>query len=545
MRLTEHDYELADGDPYRLVVQRYNYASQVWEETPASLDLPWLRVHVTTDALGLFVTTVRLEENTGDPAAVMTEDPPPTTKAISILAITKTPVSASASGPQNAVRETPTPTVTPSPTPTQAPTPARAPTPAFTPEPAPAVVPTPTPAPPPMETPTPTATPIPTLVPTLTPTPTPTPTPTVTPVPGRILFINGRQVLSGDTKFYVPLGIVKLDNLPNPDGKYPIDTLVSFDVDLSVENYQMQISGADVVEDSRAELRMNTDRFVTVYISPPPTPTPTPTPPATPVPGYILFINDQQVLPGDGEFYVPLGVVRLDVLPNSDGEYPSGTRVGLEVEPGGAGYDVQISGADYAGGFHAEFHMDYQRFVNVHISPPPAPTPVPTDTSTPTLVPTDTPAPTPVPTDTPTPTPTPTPAPMPEPTPAPASPRGYPEEGSIAYQSNIDGNDEIYVIDCDAYEPRNVTNHPADDREPSWASGGLLAFSSNRDTPEGGEDNFDIYLLYTGPQQIFRVTDHAASDESPALSRSAARWPSCPAATATPRFTCWTLKPKP
>ena len=529
VRLTEHDYELADGDPHRLVVQRYNYSSQVWEETPASLDLPWLRVYVTTDALGLFVTTVKLEESTGDSSAVITEYLPAKVNAVSISAVAQSPVSAPTIAYQRAVREIPTPTVTPSPKPSQAPTPTRTPTPAVTPIPTLTVAPTSTSAP------TPTATPEPTLAPTLTPTPTAVPTPTATPLPGRILFINGRQVLRRDAEFYVPLGIVKINRLPNPDGTYSAGALVSFDVDASAANANLRISGADVVEDSHAELRMNSDRFVTVYISFPSAPTPT----TTPVPGYTLFINDQQVLPEDSEFYVPLGIVRLDVLPNSDGEYPNGTLVGFEVDPGGADYDVQISGADFVEGFYAEFRMDYQRFVNVNILPPPAPTPtaVRTDTPTPTPTPTSTPIPTPTSTPTPTPTPTPTatpaptptntptptPEPAPEPTPEPAKPQGYPAEGRIAFQANSDGNDEIYVIDCDSHEPRNLTNHPADDREPSWARGGLLAFSSNRDAPEDANDKFDIYLLYTEQDRIFRVTDHAASDESPALSPDGSR----------------------
>ena len=493
VRLTEHDYELADGDPHRLVVQRYNYASQVWEEIPASLDLPWLRVQVTTDALGLFVTTVELEENTGAPAAVIKEDLPAKVNAVSISAFGQSPVSAPTIEYQRTVREIPTPTVTPSPMPTQVPTSNRTSTPAVTPTPALAIAPT-LPS-----TPTPRATSEPALAPTLTPTPSAIPTPEATPLPGHILFINGRQVLRRDAEFYVPLGIVTINGLPNPDGTYSAGALVSFDVDVTAASADLRISGADVVQDSHGELRMNGDRFVTVYISFPSAPAPT----ATPVPGYTLFINDQQVLPEDSEFYVPLGIVRLDVLPNSDGEYPNGTLVGIEVDSGGADYDVKISGADFVDGFYAEFRMDYQRFVNVSILPPPAPTPMPTET----------------------PTPTPTLAPVataelqsvPEPTPA-LIPQGYPHEGRIAYQTNLDGNDEIYSIDCDGSEPRNLTNHPADDREPSWARGGLLAFSSNRDSPEDDKDNFDIYLLNTDPNQVFRVTDHAASDESPALS---------------------------
>ena len=58
VRLTERDYDAAGGDPFRLTVRRYNEGAQAWEEPYAALDLPWLRVHVTTDALGLFVVAV-------------------------------------------------------------------------------------------------------------------------------------------------------------------------------------------------------------------------------------------------------------------------------------------------------------------------------------------------------------------------------------------------------------------------------------------------------------------------------------------------------
>ena len=76
MRLTEQDYTLIEGDPYRLVVQRYNESAQLWEEAPTSLDLPWLRVHITTDTLGLFATTVAAGADAEIPAALSTERPP-------------------------------------------------------------------------------------------------------------------------------------------------------------------------------------------------------------------------------------------------------------------------------------------------------------------------------------------------------------------------------------------------------------------------------------------------------------------------------------
>lgn len=67
---------------------------------------------------------------------------------------------------------------------------------------------------------------------------------------------------------------------------------------------------------------------------------------------------------------------------------------------------------------------------------------------------------------------------------------------------------------CDGSGQTNLTNNSASDREPSWASGGKLAFSSNRDS-DGG---YDIYLLTLDPWGIERLTSNAADDVSPALS---------------------------
>ena len=39
----------------------------------------------------------------------------------------------------------------------------------------------------------------------------------------------------------------------------------------------------------------------------------------------------------------------------------------------------------------------------------------------------------------------------------------------IAFRSNRDGNNEIYVMDADGSNPLNLTNHPAFDANPSWS----------------------------------------------------------------------------
>ena len=67
---------------------------------------------------------------------------------------------------------------------------------------------------------------------------------------------------------------------------------------------------------------------------------------------------------------------------------------------------------------------------------------------------------------------------------------------------------------CDGSGQTNLTNNSASDREPSWASGGKLAFSSNR----GSDDDYDIYLLTLSPWSIERLTTDEADDTSPALS---------------------------
>ena len=67
---------------------------------------------------------------------------------------------------------------------------------------------------------------------------------------------------------------------------------------------------------------------------------------------------------------------------------------------------------------------------------------------------------------------------------------------------------------CDGSGQTNLTNHSANDRDPTWAGGGKLAFSSNRSS-DGG---YDIYLLTIDPWQIDRLTTNSADDESPALS---------------------------
>jgi len=64
----------------------------------------------------------------------------------------------------------------------------------------------------------------------------------------------------------------------------------------------------------------------------------------------------------------------------------------------------------------------------------------------------------------------------------------FPEGQKIAFKSERDGNEEIYVMNMDGTDQKRVTNNPGFDSDPTWRPEGLIYFSSNRD----GDD--DIYV---------------------------------------------------
>jgi len=85
--------------------------------------------------------------------------------------------------------------------------------------------------------------------------------------------------------------------------------------------------------------------------------------------------------------------------------------------------------------------------------------------------------------------------------------------GKIAFHSDRDGNNEVYVMNADGSGQTNLTNNPAADIEPAWSpDGSKIVFSSARD------GDFEIYVMNAdGTGQIPR-TDNAGSDNSPAWS---------------------------
>jgi Tol biopolymer transport system component len=72
----------------------------------------------------------------------------------------------------------------------------------------------------------------------------------------------------------------------------------------------------------------------------------------------------------------------------------------------------------------------------------------------------------------------------------------------IAFQSNRDGNDEIYVVNVDGSGLARLTNNAASDGHPTWSpEGKRIAFESNRD------GKFQLYVMNADGSNVTRVTD--------------------------------------
>ncbi|MDP6750500.1 MAG: hypothetical protein QGH37_26500 [Candidatus Poribacteria bacterium] len=88
-------------------------------------------------------------------------------------------------------------------------------------------------------------------------------------------------------------------------------------------------------------------------------------------------------------------------------------------------------------------------------------------------------------------------------------PTWSPKGDKICFKSKRDGNWEIYVMTTDGQNPLRLTNHPKTDKEPNWSPDGKsIVFTSNRN---GG--NWDIYKMNIDEQNVVRLTDDTAKDD--------------------------------
>jgi dipeptidyl aminopeptidase/acylaminoacyl peptidase len=95
------------------------------------------------------------------------------------------------------------------------------------------------------------------------------------------------------------------------------------------------------------------------------------------------------------------------------------------------------------------------------------------------------------------------------------TPRWSPDGTMIAFKTDRDGNDEIYVMNANGALPANpnLTGNPARDASPAWSPDGTrIAFVSNRD------GNNEIYVMDATGLNPIRITNDAAEDRDPAWS---------------------------
>ena len=81
-----------------------------------------------------------------------------------------------------------------------------------------------------------------------------------------------------------------------------------------------------------------------------------------------------------------------------------------------------------------------------------------------------------------------------------------PDGTKIAFESNRDGDREIYQMSSTGDNPINLTNSAGDDRQAHWSSDGTkIAFISKRD------GNLEVYVMNSDGTDSTRLTNESSN----------------------------------
>ncbi len=86
-----------------------------------------------------------------------------------------------------------------------------------------------------------------------------------------------------------------------------------------------------------------------------------------------------------------------------------------------------------------------------------------------------------------------------------------PNVAKIAFESNRDGNSEIYIMDANGGNPVRLTKDKREDAEPAWSPDGeWIAFMSNR-----AAHFEDVFIMSNAGKDVRRLTENGAQDKGP------------------------------
>jgi Tol biopolymer transport system component len=95
-----------------------------------------------------------------------------------------------------------------------------------------------------------------------------------------------------------------------------------------------------------------------------------------------------------------------------------------------------------------------------------------------------------------------------------SQPKWSPDGKKIAFVSDRDGDDEIYIMNTNGWFQRRITRNEFSDWDPSWSPDGKkIAFVSDRD-----DLLLEIYVMNADGSDVRRLTDNSSFDTCPAWS---------------------------